>query len=101
MGFRATNCLNVQQNKLSQNGRKIEMDFVAINFPLRIKQKKQPNWQIREEWFLSKSTPLADKPVFITIFCRHMLGHPAQFVCLFVFGATAPSGPWPPHSLGF
>ena len=23
---------------------------------------------------------------------------PRLFVCLFVFGATAPSGPWPPHS---
>ena len=23
------------------------------------------------------------------------------FVCLFVLGATAPSGPWPPHSQGF
>jgi hypothetical protein len=23
------------------------------------------------------------------------------FVCLFVFGETAPSGPWPPHSRGF
>jgi hypothetical protein len=23
------------------------------------------------------------------------------FVCLFVFGATAPSGPGPPHSRGF
>jgi len=24
-----------------------------------------------------------------------------DIVCLFLFGATAPSGPWPPHSRGF
>jgi hypothetical protein len=81
VGFRVTSCLFVceAQQMVSERGGG-EMDFVAINF-LLIKKKKQTNWQVREECLLSKSRPLANKPVFLTIFFQLMLGSPTQFIC--------------------